>query len=434
MNSLFVKFTVVLISKLVSAFSGLIVTLVVTNKLPIDSSGYFLFFISLVFVLSIISRQGFDNLILRDFSTEHKVSNYSLLSRSIYRVFLLCFLFLISYMIILPIFKQFYYYESEYFIVLKYAFVSLIPLSIANLLSFIFQANQNFVLSSFFQTSAVNIIFLLLLHLNSNNYTLSFFLYLYMLSCYIAFFLSFIFLIKKIPKIKSVKLKVSLGLFLNKSQKAFFENAIANLTIQWGTYLISVFYITASEMAVLSASNRFAFVLGFILTIINTVAIPYIVKYSKSCDYYSLKIVSKVFTMFSYLVTLPISVSFIYFSGDLLDFFGQDYGDYPLVFVILLFGQLVNVLTGSVGYLLNLSGHEKTVRFISFITAILTLLLSFPVIYFFGLYGACAIICFSLSFQNLVLFCLVKKHLGFWLVPKLSKIELVYFWRLISER
>jgi O-antigen/teichoic acid export membrane protein len=71
-----------------------------------------------------------------------------------------------------------------------------------------------------------------------------------------------------------------------------------------------------------------------------------------------------------------------------------------IVFIILIFGQVINVITGAVAMLLNMTGHEKEMRTIMlkslFITAVLFIVLTGLI----GVFGAAISISVGLILQN----------------------------------
>ena len=56
---------------------------------------------------------------------------------------------------------------------------------------------------------------------------------------------------------------------------------------------------------------------------------------------------------------LPIIAVIIIFPGKILSLFGSEYTQGALVLIILAFGQLVNIMTGSVAMLLSMTKYEK---------------------------------------------------------------------------
>ena len=76
-------------------------------------------------------------------------------------------------------------------------------------------------------------------------------------------------------------------------------------------------------------------------------------------------------------------------------------------------GQFVNVITGSVGYLLLMSGNEKDMRNITIIVGLFSLVLSILLTKYYGALGTSVAIALALAAQNLMAVRMVKKRLGF---------------------
>ena len=97
----------------------------------------------------------------------------------------------------------------------------------------------------------------------------------------------------------------------------------------------------------------------------------------------------------------------------LLGFFGAEYRQASLILQILVIGQFINVITGSVGFLLNMSGHEKDMRNVVFFSGPLSLGLGFFLTPIYGTTGAAIATAIALASQNLIAVYMVKKRLGF---------------------
>jgi O-antigen/teichoic acid export membrane protein len=87
------------------------------------------------------------------------------------------------------------------------------------------------------------------------------------------------------------------------------------------------------------------------------------------------------------------------------------------VLVVLTIGYAVNVVCGSVGTLLVMTGYEKIVRNITLIVAILNIIMSVKLVKPYGLEGVAWATALSLILHNLWLMTMVRKRLGFWTIP-----------------
>ena len=99
----------------------------------------------------------------------------------------------------------------------------------------------------------------------------------------------------------------------------------------------------------------------------------------------------------------------------------------PLVPSILAIGQFVNVATGSVEYLLMMSGYEELFRNNSTCVAIVNIILCLILIPLFGIIGAAISTAISFAAANLIAMMLVWWRLNIWTVPFTSALTRVGF-------
>lgn len=113
------------------------------------------------------------------------------------------------------------------------------------------------------------------------------------------------------------------------------------------------------------------------------------------------------------LIAIPPVIVMTAFGGPLLEWvFGAEYRAGATALAILAAGQLVNAGMGSVGMLLNMTGHERdTVKGIG-IAAFCNVVLNLVLIPPFGIEGAAAATALTLVIWNLILRAFVKRRLG----------------------
>ena len=122
-------------------------------------------------------------------------------------------------------------------------------------------------------------------------------------------------------------------------------------------------------------------------------------------------------------VTLPFFLILAFSPGATLKiFFGAEYVVGLNALRVLCIGQLINACAGSVGVILNMTGHERyTVRGVG-TAAAMNILLNFVLIPKFGINGAAVATTVSLAMKNMLMFWWVYKKTGiisagFWVKP-----------------
>jgi O-antigen/teichoic acid export membrane protein len=96
----------------------------------------------------------------------------------------------------------------------------------------------------------------------------------------------------------------------------------------------------------------------------------------------------------------------------ILGLFGAGFSDASWVLIVLLVGHMISAATGSVGYLMTLTGHQREAAHVYGGVAVLHLAVSVVAITLFGMIGAAMAISFSVTVWNLWLHRLVVRRLG----------------------
>jgi len=128
--------------------------------------------------------------------------------------------------------------------------------------------------------------------------------------------------------------------------------------------------------------------------------------------------------------SLPMFMFFLLFTVPLLSLYGEEFvelGKWPLW--ILVGAQLINLLCGPVGNLLNMSGLETLMLKISVIQSILTAIGLLVFVYQFGLIGGAWVLAAAIVIHNLVVLHYAKKYLAItwwdsrymkWILPSVT--------------
>ncbi len=139
------------------------------------------------------------------------------------------------------------------------------------------------------------------------------------------------------------------------------------------------------------------------LLVVNPVIAPHIVRMYNNSE---IKILQKLLVTTSILVTLaavPIFLIFIFFGHTLLGFvFGDIYTAAYNTLLFISIAQLINVMLGSGGLILNMTDNAKSTLNGSFISAFINILLCFLLIPLFGLNGAVFAVVVSIIIRNII--------------------------------
>lgn len=203
----------------------------------------------------------------------------------------------------------------------------------------------------------------------------------------------------------SPELKASLG--------ALFVALVMQQCAIWAGQFATAKYLSSSDVAFFASAQRTATLASFVLIAVNLVVAP---KFAQAFAKGNQKEVNKLSLLSSRLMialAVPVLAFMIFFPEFLMGLFGEEYKVAAPLLQILAIGQFINVITGSVGYLLNMTGHEKDMRNVVLFSGPLAIALAFGLTSQFGLMGAAYATAISVATQNLLALWMVKKRLGF---------------------
>ena len=142
---------------------------------------------------------------------------------------------------------------------------------------------------------------------------------------------------------------------------AFLAINAATQISQWCPQIILGMFADADQVGVFTAAFRVATLGSLILFGVNSVVFPkFAVLYGRG-DIDGLRAVVRSSTLITAVAALPFFAILVVLPGPILNCFGAEFTAGASILQIAAVGQLVNVATGSVGGLLNMSGNERVV-------------------------------------------------------------------------
>ena len=150
-------------------------------------------------------------------------------------------------------------------------------------------------------------------------------------------------------------------------------------------------------------ASRISVFIAFGLFAINTVIAPQISKLYSENNINRLKLLLLTSSRYNLIFTILFFVLIIYFNLEILNIFGIEFSRGSTALIILCAGQLVNVITGSVGVLMTMTGLELYAARIIIFSIILNIILNLILIPFFGIEGAAVATTFTVSISNILM-------------------------------
>jgi O-antigen/teichoic acid export membrane protein len=172
-------------------------------------------------------------------------------------------------------------------------------------------------------------------------------------------------------------------------------------------------YRENEEVGVYRAVVQLSLLVSFGLQAINQVLHPHFSRLYTMKEHQKLQRLVILSARGIFLISIPPVLLLLIYGADILKLvFGDPFYVGGLALSILAIGQLINAAMGSVGALLNMTGHERhTLRGVA-LAAVVNMLLNFILIPYFGMLGAAIASISSLVMWNLLLRHYVKKLLN----------------------
>jgi len=197
----------------------------------------------------------------------------------------------------------------------------------------------------------------------------------------------------------------------------FVTSFMSAAVMPWAPLLMLGLWVTTAEVGIFGAATRLALLLSFLLITLNNVVAPKFAELHTRGDIAALgRLARRSAAMLTVMVS-PLFVLLFIFSKEVMMLFGAEFATGGPILAVLLVGQLVNVISGSVGYLLMMSGYEKINRNIIMTAALVQLGLVVILAPVFGGLGAAIASAISVASTNLLAVYFVYKKLGIMTIP-----------------
>ncbi len=166
------------------------------------------------------------------------------------------------------------------------------------------------------------------------------------------------------------------------------------------------------QVGIYGAAFKTAAGVSFVLLGVNAIAAPMFATLHTQGDYEGLQSLTSTVARWMFYPTLAFALVLILVGDRVLGLFGAEFVAARWSMTVLILGQLVNVGAGSVGYLMEMTGHHRQCAMVLGCSAMLNLLLNAILIPLWGILGAAIATATTMALWNIWLHHLVVKYLG----------------------
>jgi O-antigen/teichoic acid export membrane protein len=391
-------------SRSLSAVAAFLVTVVVARRLGADGAGIYFLCLATVGMVSLFARLGLDHVVLRSIAAHSSRNEWGAVRRSYTDV-------LTTVVLTSAVLTLAFYLGGAHGLswllgkpslepALKVMVLGLLPFSLLFIFAEVFKAEGRSALSQFIQGGLASSLMLMLLVVSAWPGTAEHVAGLYVCAwaCAVMVVIALRALIAgTYPADQSTSDRAAMW----RSAKTLFRASLLRNGFALVLPILISLWVSERDVGLYGAALRIAVLTSFVLIALNSVVAPRFASAYSLGDHKMLADLARRSSTISAVVAVPIVALLAVFSRPIMGAFGAEFAAAAPYLCILLVGQLTNALTGSVGFLLTMTGHERDLQkavFQSTVLGILLLLLLTPKL---GVLGGAIAFSFNLFWQNI---------------------------------
>jgi O-antigen/teichoic acid export membrane protein len=413
-----------LVLKLSAMLFSYLAMLFITNHYGAAEWGLFTLCFTILSIVILLPKFGFDNAIVRIITELNTSNSKAEIATVLKKVFIISIAISLIVIVLLNMFSETLVYKvlkepkmEPYITLITYI---LLPTVLLVIISATFQALKKTMLFMLFQTALINIAFLVLLivfyFIEIKIKIFEVYLYATLAALFIGSIVFFRVLNKNNNKgsISSQK-KYTYSKIASISFPMMLSSSFA-LLMGWSDILMLSYYKTTVDVGIYNSSLRLAALSGITLIAVNAIAAPKFVEFYSKKNMSGLKDTVQKSTKMIFFMSAPILLILIIFSKQILSFFGDEFIVGYLALIYLCASRFVNAISGSVGYIMQMTDQQRTYQNIIIIAFLINLMLNFLLIPKHGFNGAAIASSIAMVFWNITLVIIIKRKLGFWTI------------------
>lgn len=193
--------------------------------------------------------------------------------------------------------------------------------------------------------------------------------------------------------------------------------ALMSLLMNRADILIMSSMVDSASIGIYGTAKRTALLMALLLTAVNSAVAPRFAALYSQQDIESLSRLARLTSALLALGALPVLLAFLLFAEPVMAIFGSEFTAGAPILSIIAIGQYLNVATGSVGFLLMMTGYEKLLRNILLLSMLINLLLLYVLIPPYGVIGAAVASMIGTGLLNVFSAIAVYRKLSINLIP-----------------
>jgi O-antigen/teichoic acid export membrane protein len=183
---------------------------------------------------------------------------------------------------------------------------------------------------------------------------------------------------------------------------------------QFDLWILGAF-IPKASVAIYFAAMQLVVLVSMSLMLVNLVVPPFIADLYARGEKKRLERILRHTATLAGVPAMLALLAFVFFGAPILELvFGEGFQEGAMVLALLSLGKMVNVLTGSCGVTMSMTGHQTALMGITVFTSACTVCGCLLVVQSHGMVGVASVVCAGTIFQNVAMWLGTKYYTGLW--------------------
>ncbi len=412
---------VALVLKVLGAGLTFLFNLVLARTLGAEGAGLYFLALTVTTIATVFGRMGLDNTLLRFTAANASVDDWAAVKgvylKGMKLAFIASFFSAVAVFAFAPVLVDKVFQKPELVIPMRWMSLAVVPMTFVMLHAQALKGLKRIKDSFIVFGVSVPAISLTALLLFGASYGVNGAIWAYASGAILTALLGVILWHIATPQLRKVSSSFRTNNLL-KSSIPLFWVASLNMMVSWTATFALGIWGTKEDVGLFSMASRTAMLTSLILTSVNSISAPKFAELYKKKDMAALGATARNTARLMTFVASPLLLLFLVAPQWVMGMFGEEFQKGGILLSMLAIGQFVNVATGSVGYLLMMSGNEKLMRNNVAFVAVMSVVLNALFVPIYGPFGAVIATAVCLASQNLIAAYMVRSRLGintmFW--------------------
>jgi len=185
-----------------------------------------------------------------------------------------------------------------------------------------------------------------------------------------------------------------------------------NLILQETDVIMIGMIQDTTESGIYKAAQRVSHLLRFGLIAINAIVAPLIAESFAANQMDQLQYISTFATRRMSAIAIFVCILLVFWGDKILALFGNEFQSAYVVLLVLGVGQIVNAFAGPVGVIMGMTNNQNFSLYLTVFSAVVNVALNYLFINLYGIIGAAIATSITLSFWNITQALVVRRRLG----------------------